>query len=116
MSPTQTKPLAILIAVAAIVVLAIPGEAAACPSCKSALAASDGGGDLVSGFFWSILFMLSMPVLILASLATYFYLLVRKARAQQAAAIAAQMAQLASTPAHEPADEAREEVPEEITV
>ena len=116
MTKARAKRLAILFALAAIVVLAAPGQAAACPSCKSALAANEAGGDLVSGFFWSILFMLSMPVLILASLATYFYLLVRKARAQQAAAIAAQMAQLASTPAAEMADAGREEVPEEITV
>jgi hypothetical protein len=54
--------------------------ASACPSCKEALAASSGGGDLVSGFFWSILFMLSMPFLLLGSFGLYFYYLVRKAR------------------------------------
>src|SRR5262245_21009241 len=55
--------------------------ASACPSCKEALAADAGGGDLISGFFWSILFMLSMPFLILASFGAYFYYLLRRARA-----------------------------------
>ena len=53
--------------------------------CSQALA--DGkGGDLIAGFFWSIVFMMSMPFLIVAALALYFYLQVRKARAAQAAA------------------------------
>lgn len=49
--------------------------------CKAALASQEGGeGDIVAGFFWSILFMVSMPFLILGSFVTYMYLLVRKAR------------------------------------
>ena|SRR3990172_6214638 len=57
------------------------GSAAACPSCKVALANQGGGsGDLVQGFFWSILFMLSMPFAIVAGMGSYFYWLVRKAR------------------------------------
>jgi hypothetical protein len=72
---------AVWIAVIAIAVLlaGVP-TATACPSCKEALASSSGGGDLVSGFFWSILFMLSMPFLLLGSFGLYFYYLVRKAR------------------------------------
>jgi hypothetical protein len=58
----------------------------ACPSCKEALGSSSGGGDLVSGFFWSILFMLSMPFLLLGSFGLYFYYLVRKARLARPAA------------------------------
>ena len=58
--------------------------ASACPSCKEALASSSGRGDLVSGFFWSILFMLSMPFVLLGSLGFYFYCLVRKARLARA--------------------------------
>jgi hypothetical protein len=66
-----------------LIVLAITGTASACPFCKEALSSS--GGDLVSGFFYSILFMLSMPVMIFTGMGTYFYVLVRRARAAQAA-------------------------------
>jgi hypothetical protein len=65
-------------------VLLIAGTASACPSCKAALANQEGrGGDLVSGFFYSILFMLSMPFAIFGSMSGYFYMLVRRARRQQ---------------------------------
>lgn len=68
--------------VALLVILAIAaGDALACPMCKAALGSHDRShGDLVGGFFWSILFMLSMPFLIFGSLSTYMYLLVRRAR------------------------------------
>ena len=65
----------------ALAIAAMPSVATACPMCKEALAS--GGGDLVSGFFYSILFMLSMPFLIFGGISSYFYLLVRRARAQQ---------------------------------
>jgi hypothetical protein len=60
--------------------LVSPAMAAACPFCKEALGA--GGGDLVNGFFYSILFMLSMPFLILGGFSGYMYVLVRRARAE----------------------------------
>ncbi|MBI2824862.1 MAG: hypothetical protein HYX69_09265 [Planctomycetia bacterium] len=63
----------------AIIFAACP-TASACPSCKAALAAQEGQGDLVKGFFWSIMFMLSMPFTILGSFSGYMYLLVRRAR------------------------------------
>ncbi len=72
-----------LSAVAAVVWLAIGAEASACPSCKAALGADEAGRHLQDGFFWSILFMLSMPFLIFATLSTYFFWQVRKARAEQ---------------------------------
>lgn len=57
--------------------------------CKAALESSDRGqGDYVRGFFYSILFMLSMPFAILGCFSTYMYTLVRRARAAQAAAAA----------------------------
>ena len=56
----------------------------ACPTCKEGLAQSDPHHDaMVQGYFWSILFMMSMPFVIFGSLATYFYLAVKKARRQQ---------------------------------
>ena len=72
-------------AIAIAVLLAGVQTATACPSCKEALGSSSGGGDLVSGFFWSILFMLSMPFLLLGSFGLYFYYLVRKARSARPA-------------------------------
>lgn len=69
---------------AALIVLAVTATASvanACPMCKEALAG--GGGDLVSGVFYSILFMLSMPFLILGGISSYFYWLVRRARAER---------------------------------
>jgi choline-glycine betaine transporter len=70
---------------ALLIVAACVTSADACPTCKVALASHDKAhGDLVSGFFWSILFLLSMPFVLLGSFSTYCYLLVRKARAQAA--------------------------------
>ena len=43
-----------------------------------------GGGDetanMVTGYFWSIIFMLSVPAMIFCGLGSYFYLLVHRAR------------------------------------
>jgi len=53
--------------------------ASACPTCREALL--DGhGGDLLSGYFWSIIFMMTMPFLLLGSFALYCYWLIRIAR------------------------------------
>ncbi len=71
------------IAVAALALGLMAQSASACPMCKEALSA--GGGDLVSGFFYSILFMLSMPFMIVTGMGTYMYVLVRRARATQSA-------------------------------
>lgn len=72
---------------AAVIALLLPQLASACPSCKAALASQDASqGDIVSGYFWSILFMMSMPFTILGSFSGYMYLAVRRARAEQAAA------------------------------
>lgn len=62
----------------------LAGDALACPMCKAALGSQDRShGDWVGGFFWSILFMLSMPFLILGSFSTYMYMLVRRARRER---------------------------------
>lgn len=61
----------------------------ACPTCKQALAENGQSQDgLVRGYFWSILFMMSMPFLIFCSLAYYFGSQVRRAREQQVLAMA----------------------------
>jgi heme/copper-type cytochrome/quinol oxidase subunit 2 len=64
--------------------LSVTATAMACPSCKEALAAGDPErAHLVRGFFWSILFMLSMPFLLLTSFCTYMYVLVRRAKLEK---------------------------------
>ncbi|MCL6502676.1 MAG: hypothetical protein K6T86_08315 [Pirellulales bacterium] len=86
-----------LCALILVLLLVLPAVAEGCPSCKAALASQEGGqGNLVQGFFWSILFLLSMPVLIVGGLSTYMYTLVRKAR-KAASGKARQLGQL--TPA-----------------
>jgi heme/copper-type cytochrome/quinol oxidase subunit 2 len=53
----------------------------ACPGCKQALATAEGEqANMVNGYFWSILFMLSMPFTLLGLFAGSMYLAVRKAR------------------------------------
>ena len=57
--------------------------AAACPNCSDGLADQTGGGDMVAGYFWSILFMMGMPFTIFTGIGGYMYLEVRKARKRQ---------------------------------
>jgi hypothetical protein len=69
------------VALVLVAVLVVGSVAEACPTCKDGLAATDPARQgLVRGYFWSILFMMSMPFLILAGLSSYFYLEVRRAR------------------------------------
>ena len=83
--PQPSRVLALLVFTVAVALL-FPEIGLACPSCKQALASQDPSqGDIVSGYFWSILFMMSMPFTILGSLSGYMYLLVRRANADKAA-------------------------------
>ena len=70
---------------AVVAILAImASDAVACPMCKAALGSQGRNhGDWVGGFFWSILFMLSMPFIIFSSLSAYMYVLVRRARRER---------------------------------
>jgi uncharacterized membrane protein len=53
--------------------------AEACPTCKDNIAGDPTAEGLARGFYYSILFMVSMPFFILGSLCAYFYFLVRRA-------------------------------------
>jgi len=68
--------------VAVMVLLATGAVASACPGCKEALAANDGSaqGDMASGYFWSILFMMSMPFAIVGAFTGVVYRSVRRAQ------------------------------------
>ena len=70
-----------LLLVAAVVVLVCCQYVEACPTCKDGLAGNDPqAANMARGYFWSILFMMSMPFLILAGLSSYFYWEIRRAR------------------------------------
>lgn len=65
--------------------LAIAQMAFACPTCGNSIEHS--GGNLAEGFFFSILFMMSMPFVVVGGLALLCWLEIRKAR--RAATLAA---------------------------
>jgi len=80
----------ILIAVTLMLAFACFADAAlACPNCKDAMAGDPAHSNMVIGYFWSILFMMSMPFLVFSVVAAYFYYEVRRARTRQAAEAAA---------------------------
>jgi hypothetical protein len=79
----KLRPSTIGILVLAVLLIAVQ-SASACPTCKDQLAADPGAANLARGYGWSIVFMLSMPYLILAGLGGYFYWEIRKAKARQA--------------------------------
>jgi hypothetical protein len=85
----------------------------ACPTCKDNLAADPASANLARGFYYSILFMLSMPYLILTGIGLYFYSLVRKARLEREAA--AQQAALSSVAA-DACEQVAEDCPGPATV
>ena len=73
-----------LIAVALVVVLT--AVASACPTCKEGVDASDPNHQsLAAGFYYSILFMMSMPYILLGTLGFVAYNSVKKAKLNQAA-------------------------------
>lgn len=82
------SPVVYRVLLAATLVLGVVGPARvalACPSCKEALATHDKLGERkIQGFFYSIMFMVSMPFVTVGGMSGYFYLQVRKARAQKA--------------------------------
>ncbi len=58
--------------------------ATACPTCKEALAEGDlAGQKMAEGFFYSILFMMSMPFAILGTFGSAAYFSIRRAQKQQ---------------------------------
>lgn len=69
----------------------------ACPNCKDALANDPAAAGLVRGYFYSILFMLSMPILIISGLSSYFYWEICRARVRQQAENAAAVENIANS-------------------
>src|ERR1044072_5717031 len=84
----QFEPVVTRWIVAAIVlalVLLIASVAAACPTCKEGLAQNDPQGQaLAAGYYYSILFMMTTPYIVLATFGTCAYYSIRRARQRQA--------------------------------
>lgn len=91
-----------------VLVLFVAQAASACPTCKDNLG-DPASANLARGFYYSILFMLSMPYLILGCIGFYFYSLIRKARREREAAEAA-AAQATLAVASEPSAVAQDEL------
>ena len=84
------------------IVLLATTAAEACPMCKTALGTN--AQHFINAWGASIVFMLSMPFLLVGSFSAYMYILVRRARAEQAAKQAAAAFDRPAAP--EPAREA----------
>jgi uncharacterized membrane protein len=68
-------------AVVLALVLLIATVAAACPTCKEGLAQNDPQGQaLAAGYYYSILFMMSTPYIVLATFISCAYYSIRRAR------------------------------------
>jgi hypothetical protein len=66
-------------------VLTLAAVASACPTCKEGLAQNDPHGQSVAaGYYYSILFMMATPYVVLTTLGACAYRAVKKAQAQQA--------------------------------
>jgi uncharacterized paraquat-inducible protein A len=80
----QFEPVVIRWVIAAIVVvlvLLLASVAAACPTCKDGLAQNDPHGQsLAAGYAYSVLFMMSMPYIVLCTMGSMAYLSIRRAR------------------------------------
>src|SRR6476469_6236064 len=64
-------------------VLLIASVAAACPTCKEGLAQNDPHGQsLAAGYAYSVLFMMSMPYIVLCTFGSVAYYSIRRARRQ----------------------------------
>ncbi len=58
--------------------------ASACPTCSEGLAGNDPHHrSIAAGFYYSILFMMSMPYILLGSLGCLAYVSIRRAKLQQ---------------------------------
>lgn len=69
-----------IVAAVVVVFCLMTAEAYACPTCKDGLAESDPQQRaMAAGYYYSILFMMSMPFLLVATLGGFAYRAIRKA-------------------------------------
>jgi hypothetical protein len=70
-----------VVGMALVLCLVLTSIAAACPNCKEAMEKQDPThGGIVKGYFYSILFMMGTPYLVLGTFCGVMYYRVRKAR------------------------------------
>jgi hypothetical protein len=82
----------LVVTLAVTLVLALGTTAQACPTCGAGMAeGGEAGRKMLNSWFWSIMFMMSMPFVILGSLGGYMYWIVRKARRAEAAELVAEV-------------------------
>jgi heme/copper-type cytochrome/quinol oxidase subunit 2 len=68
-------------ALVAVVLGFAPAAAEACPTCKDAIAQNDPKHQqMVKGYFYSILFMMSMPFVVLGTFGSMAYFSIKRAR------------------------------------
>jgi len=88
MLPTRIRQLlapVVRVVLALAVVVLIAGVVHACPTCSDGLANADPQHQSVAaGYYYSILFMMSMPFAILGTFGSLAYLSIRRARDRQA--------------------------------
>ena len=73
------RPTAALLAL--VVVMCLAGDAWACPTCKDGIAENDPSSQaMAAGYFYSILFMMAMPFVIIGTFGSFAYFSVRRAR------------------------------------
>lgn len=66
-----------------VVVIASASDALACPTCKDGLAENDAVSQAnARGYFYSILFMMAMPFVIITTFGSAAYISIRRARGQ----------------------------------
>jgi uncharacterized membrane protein len=74
-----------VLCVALLAVALFAAEAAACPTCKESLADNPNGQSMAAGYYYSILFMMSMPFIILTTFGSFAYRSVKRAQAEREA-------------------------------
>ena len=74
----------LVFAFACVAVTLIASDALACPTCKDGLADGDPVSQAVpAGYFYSILFMMSMPFVVIGTFGGAAYLSIRRARQRE---------------------------------
>ncbi|BBO35017.1 hypothetical protein [Lacipirellula parvula] len=70
---------------ALLAVALLTSDATACPTCREGLAENDPHGQsMAAGYYYSILFMMSMPFIIITTFGSFAYRSVKKAEAERA--------------------------------
>jgi hypothetical protein len=82
---TRVMRAALACVVMALALFAAPATAEACPTCKDAIAENDPKHQqMVKGYFYSILFMMSMPFVVVGTFGGMAYLSIKRARQNSA--------------------------------